>query len=218
MSGFTWRMSWRVMGVWPLGLSAAVMLLLLLTDERARAALWIGPLAAGVHAAFAFAPGDEPALELRLSAPRPIWLTVLERLLISSGLHALLALIAGTAAALMTGTAPALLLLGWLPPLLFLVGLAVLITAALGRASFGALAVIALVIGWQLGGDGAVLTYPALLPLHLYLPDHWRMIDPRAWWINRLCLSAAGVIMFGAAAFYWRDSEKLLACQRAEDT
>ena len=84
---WTWRISLRLLGWWPVAASAALVGLTLLTSTSevtplsvARCVETIVPLLAAVQAAFLFSPEDEPGLEVTLACRRPLAWTMLERL------------------------------------------------------------------------------------------------------------------------------------------
>ena len=82
--GWSWRISLRLSGWWPVAASAVLVGLAVVFPGRdatplsaARCVETIVPLLAGVQAAFLFSPEDEPGLEVTLACRRPLaWTTL----------------------------------------------------------------------------------------------------------------------------------------------
>ncbi|MDX2162161.1 MAG: hypothetical protein SF162_12620 [bacterium] len=204
---FAWRRARAHMGVWQPVLSIIGMigigLLANANDPTARiiglsAVAGIGAMVAGVQAAFIFAPADEPALELVLSAPRPVAYLIIERLIVLAALNGAAALVGSAAFPLL---APSLArsievgdqLLRWFPPFVCMTGLGLALGIITKKSAFGVLLVILLVGAMLFGGPG-VLT--ALVEwgwvAHLFLP-------PEAFTADQILINRALLIAIGAA-------------------
>jgi hypothetical protein len=211
---FSWPYSLRRLGPVLFMSNAVLVVVLILFDvtgnmpmlNRLRVVETFVPLLVALHAAYLFSPEDEPLLELTLAAPRRLAWTVGERLALLLGGHGAFALIAGLAAAHLTGELPLLSLVRWLPPTLLLAGVALALTLSRRQAMFSVGLVILLWFGMLWGGDGMTGRWPFLWPLHFFLqPDH------ALYGLNRLWLALVGANLLALAATYLlRDEERVL--------
>jgi hypothetical protein len=213
-------MSFRFVGwVFPLASLASLLIVSLFPDVRSRAVEIVIPLIAGLQAAFLFAPDDEPALELLLSSPRPAAWIIYERL------AALLAqqLSIGLIWSLLLTTLPDMpsldmLIVGWLPPTLLLVGLAVATTVMMRRSSFGVLSTIFVYAAMLFAGDVAVMQWNYLYPIHLFmqregvffLAMQWNDSPDAIYVVNRVVVTLVGSICVAWVIFSLRNEERVL--------
>ena len=172
---------------------------------------YVVPLFAGWQAAYAFSPDDERPLELMLAAPRPIIWTLLERV----GLLLLIYLALGAAGVLLTlatGSEATLgsLLLRWLPPLVWFIGLGLYLALLTRQGTFGALVVL-VVWGASLVGSGGL---PAQLrwaaPLLPYLQSGAANVSAELYTLNRVTLVVGGLALAGLALRLSRNEAHLL--------
>ncbi len=162
------------------------------------------PLMAGLQAAYLLSPEDEPSLEVLLACPRPPSWLLLERLSVALLLQALVALGGSLAAWSITGEDPALLLLRWIPPTLFMAGFGVWVTQVTRQGLMGVGLNLFLWTGLLLGGDLLLNRYPWLWPLHLYMqPSEYYLL-------NRVSLSLLGLALLALALNRTRDEQRLL--------
>ena len=176
-----------------------------------RVVAYVVPLFAGWQAAYAFSPDDERPLELMLAAPRPIIWAVLERLVLLllvylalGGLATLLTL-AVTPHATFGG-----LLLRWLPPLVWFIGLGLYLALLTRQGTFGALVVL-VVWGASLVGSGglpAQLRWAALLLP--YLQSGAANVSAELYTLNRVTLVVGGLALAGLALRLSRNEAHLL--------
>jgi hypothetical protein len=218
---FAWRVSLRLVGVLAVGASLfGVSLGLLLTTADAqgsyglpgftvRVVEMIVVLVIALQAAFAFAPDDEPSLELLVVAPRPLYFVLIERLTLILLMHGAVALAAGVVGVLwLKGDNLLLATARWLPPSLMLMGVAVRATLVTRRGSFGMLVVIML---WVLGVVGANVL------LYMY-PDTWFIqpflqptdVTTVRYAVNRIVVSVVGLGLIGLSAWLVNDDERVL--------
>lgn len=218
-----WRMAWRGVGWLPLALTAIVMLgAYVLLAGQALSAEGAGlpgytvrvieallPLAVGVLAALLFAPEDEPAFEIQAASPRPLYYLVLERAGLLLALLGALAL-AGLLLARFALNGDDLLLgtLRWLPPSLFLAGLALAISVETRRSAFALLAVLLLWIGMSVGYHALLESYPFAYPFYLFYDPAQN--NPALVTLNRLFLTLAGMALLLWACLRTGNEERLL--------
>jgi hypothetical protein len=209
--GFAWRISLRFVHLWAGLITLALIGLLMLTNVRPQAVEIVLPLLIGIHAAFVFAPEDEPALELLAAAPRPLTWLLGERLALVAGVQLAAALIGMIMILLaVTPGADALpyLLLGWFAPTVAMMGFSVYASLTMRRFSHGILAAIMLYGGMLLGGDALIARFPFLLPLHLFLRPGFA--TPEAYLLNRALLIAIGLALLARAFMFVRHEDKVL--------
>ncbi len=223
--GYTlaWRASLRLIGWLPTILCALVVLLVVLLN----ATVWRGdfsplpgihaveiivPLAAGIQAAFLLSPEDEPCLELLLASPRPICLTLLDRVLVMG------ALIGGIAlpGSLVQPEALSIALLRWVTPTVWFCGVALFTTLLTRQGTFGALLAILLWGGTLFGGSTMLARWPHLWPLHAYLQPG--DATPTVYALNRGLLILGGLILAGLAAHLAGDQERMLGIRSTKKT
>lgn len=210
-----WRASLRLIGWLPTILCALVALLLGLLN----ATVWGGglspvpgihvveiivPLAAGIQAAFLLSPEDEPCLELLLASPRPVRLTLLDRVLVMGILIGSIAL----PGSLIQPEAISIALLRWVTPTVWFCSVALFTTLLTRQGTFGALLAILLWGGTLFGGGALVARWPYLWPLHAYLQPG--DATPTTYALNRGILLLAGLILAGFAAHLASDEERML--------
>ncbi|MFN8374788.1 MAG: hypothetical protein U0694_18155 [Anaerolineae bacterium] len=180
-----------------------------LPGKSLRVAEVVLTLLIGMQAAFAFAPDDEPSLEIIVACPRPLYYVLLERLValftVYGGIGTLAALLTLSLLSgdnLLIGTAR------WLAPALMAVGIVTRITVLTRRASFGLLVAILLFFALLIGGALLVQLYPALSPLYPFLqPDE---VPLGLYALNRICLIVGGLALIVSAAWLMRSEERIL--------
>jgi hypothetical protein len=206
--GFAWRTSLRFVHLWAGLITLAVIGLVMLTETRPQAIEIVLPILIGIHAAFVFAPEDEPALELLTAAPRPLTWLLGERLALVAGVQ-LVAAIVGMIAVGLTG-APRwdYLLLGWLAPTVAMMGFSVYASLTMRHFSHGILAAILVYGGMLFGGDLLVARFPFLMPLHLFVKPF--LVSPEDYLLNRAVLVAIGVALLVRAFMFVRHEDKVL--------
>ncbi len=224
---FAWRVS-RGALAWPLIVGAILGMGVFLLPgadsvmpwfDRQRAVELGLPLAIGIHCALAFAPDDEPGLEVMLACPRPLAWALLERLAMIWAVFGVIGL-AGTLAGMsaMPGQAGETALLRWIPPAALLSGIGAYTTLRTRVAAFGA--AITAIIWFVFVFFSSVLLpnvpmivplnylTPVIWPVHPYLqPDHLSGGD---YGLNRLCVLLVGIGLVRLAARELRDSERVL--------
>lgn len=213
---FAWRTSFRFVRWFPPLISLGVMVFFLISPFPFRAVEIAVPLIAGLHAAFLFAPDDEPALELLLAAPRPLWRLLAERVLLLLALHLPVGVAGTLIVMLMEDISLTAALLRWLPPLVLLIGFGVYGGLLWRRSNTAALMIVMLVFATLIGGDALISRYNDLYPLHPYflgaLPDPLafgaRITD--TYTINRLVVTLIGLALLARCGWIVRQDERLL--------
>ncbi|MBK9050820.1 MAG: alpha/beta fold hydrolase [Chloroflexi bacterium] len=220
---FTWRMSWRAVGWWPMGLSGLILVLVLTNDAAAVANDSLGraftaegivaaiiPLMAGMQAAMFFSPDDEPGLEVQLSAPRPLAWLVWERLTWVLFVQGAIGLVGMFVARQVAGVDEALWvsLARWLVPLITLTGVGLFITLMSRQTAFGVAMTGVLWFALLAFGDGLIARWPFLWPIHLYLSPITLSLADYA--LNRGVVLLAGLGFFLLALRQLRDEERVL--------
>lgn len=206
--GFAWRISLRFVHLWAGLITLALIGLMMLTEARPQAVEIVLPLLAGIHAAFVFAPEDEPALELLTAAPRPLSWLLGERLALVAGVQLTAAVIGMVAVALTSAPRWDYLMLGWLAPTAAMIGFSVYTSLAMRRFSHGVLAAILVYGGMLLGGDLLVARFPFLMPLHLFLKPEF--VSPEEYLLNRAVLVIVGGVLLARAFMFVRREDKVL--------
>jgi pimeloyl-ACP methyl ester carboxylesterase len=217
--GWTWRISLRLLGWWPVVASAGLVGLALLTStsdvtplSAARCVETIVPLLAAVQAAFLFSPEDEPGLEVTLACRRPLAWTMLERLLWLLLAQGSIALIGSSLAAGLTGESLGVVIARWLAPLLVLVGIAVCLTLMTRLPMMSLGLVVILWSGLMLASEQLIRVWPFLWPIGLYLQP-----EQPDFWLNRLCLTLIGLWLIRlAVTTFIRDEERVLLGGRSK--
>lgn len=211
----------KLAGWWPVVVSAAVLsAFLAISASRGeggpldaiylrRAVETIAPLLFAVQAAFLLGPDNEPALELLSSYPRSMPCLFLDRLLLVVCMHAAVAL---TGTMILFGIwhleDPVLALLRWLASGIVLGGVAVFTTQLTRQGIFGTLLVTLLWAASLYGGDEILKAWEWFWPFHVYLqPEKSGMLT---YLLNRLSLSAAGVLLTLLALKFLGDEDRLL--------
>jgi len=216
--------SLRLMGVVPWLVLVGVLGLLLgvfdlSTATRLRLVESTVPLAIALQAAFAFAPDQDPSLELLLSYPRrPFWV-LLERLL-------MLVLVGGVLALLTTGmvllfiesATPVLMLLRWIPSAVLLSGVALYVTLRSRNGLFGAVVTLMVWFVMIFLGESLLPDRPSFFPLNYIQPFIWIIqpyLQPESladadYWLNRFAVSALGVNLLALAVYQLHDLEWVL--------
>lgn len=221
---FAWKFSFRATG-WLLafiGVAALIARLLIAVArwDAAQAAfgsfMLIIPLIAGLHASLLFAPDDEPALELLLSAPRPTLYLIYERLAALGILQGGLALALTTVTALTSSEVNALdMIVVWLPPAVCMIGLCLLATLYARKMSFGMLMAIGISVAMAVGRDVILPMFPNLWFIMFYLDP--RGVTPEQYAFNRLLMIAVGIAAFALVLYRMRDEERLLGIGEARN-
>ena len=206
-----WEFSFRHINWWLTAVCGGAMALLLalatgLWDGQigpfaaSRVVELLVPLFAGWQVAYLFSPEDERPLELMLAAPRPIIWAVLERLallllvyLALGGLATLLTLIV-TPHATFGG-----LLLRWLPPLCWLVGLGLYLAVLTRQGTLGALVVLVLCGASAVGSGGLPPELRWIAPLLPYLQSGAANVSSEMYNLNRVTLTLGGLLLVGLA-------------------
>lgn len=224
---FAFLTSARLIGWLPVaGAAAGVALLLILNASvwrgskdtwlpTARVVETIVPLAVGLHAAFLLSPEDERPLELLLTLPRPLSCVLGERTLVMAGLQGGVALIGSLAALALSGQEDVFLATArWLPPSIFIGGVALLLAQLTRKGTFSALVTVILWGGMLLGGDALLKQAFFLRPVHPYLqPGDVPLADYAR---NRLSLTLAGGASAALAFYLTYGEERLLGVRGAK--
>ncbi|MCA9977705.1 MAG: hypothetical protein KC413_18225, partial [Anaerolineales bacterium] len=215
-----WRVSLRRVGWWPMAVCAVVMVSGLVLCETVwqdndsfstlRVLELVLPIFAGMHAAFLFSPDDEPPLELLVSAPRsPAWL-LLERLLVFVALYLAIGVIGTLGQAWLTETAVFPLLARWLPPLLWLTGVAVYLTLLTRQGLLSTLLIMLIWGGFVLGGQIIIYGCSPLLPLHIFLQPDAPLVTADMYVYNRVFTLLIGGLLLMMTINMSRDEPRLL--------
>ena len=167
------------------------------------------PLAFGLHAAFVFAPENEPAIEVLLSCPKPLSRLLGERLLTIGLLHGSVALVAALfISATWQPESLGLSLLRWLTAGILLGGVAVFTTQLTRQAAFGALMTTLLWASSLYGGDALITRWPWAWPAHIYLqPENVSLL---VYSLNRIILLLVGLGLMAFAMLLLRNDERTL--------
>jgi pimeloyl-ACP methyl ester carboxylesterase len=181
------------------------------------------PIILAIQAAVLFAPSNEPSLEIVLATRRPyIWIVV-ERLMVILALQFGLALLGIVANIFISGDTDVLLALArWIPPALFVAGVASIVTVRTREMGFGAIIGLLVWLVPLLGGQellpASPLEHPFPPPLYLiqmlFWPIHpyfqpWFLTMPD-YCLNRIVLTGAGCLLLGSALWQLRQEEWLL--------
>lgn len=218
---WTWRVSLRLLGWWPVAASAVSVALALILHPPGITALspervieTIVPLLAGVQAAFLFSPEDEPGLEVTLACPRPITWTIVERLLWLLALQGGVALIGSVGQSVHSPESVTVIMARWLAPLLFFTGLGLCLTLISHQIIFSVGLTALLWCGLMLAGDYITGTWPWLWPISAYAQP-----DLADFWLNRIWVALCGLaLMRFAAVNLARDPERVLLGTRLKKT
>lgn len=214
-----WRYSLAAVGWWMpiLGLLGMVILAAFVTARDPIAQLIgfsavaaAGACVSGIQAAFAFAPNDEPALELLLSAPRPLWILICERLALVLLLNVALAVVGAVMFVGITGMSDVgAQLVRWFAPCIAMMGFGFFIGMVTRRSNYGALCVI-LIIGATLFGGMHVLMvqFPFLWVFDPFLEAS--RVAAADYALNRAVLIALGAALIVSALSLTRNEEQLL--------
>jgi hypothetical protein len=227
-----WPLSWKIslnrMGWWQFALCIGLMgLWLLLTQAEwaqqnylvtaVRTAEILIPLFAGIHAAYVFSPDDERPLELLLVAPRPIFWLIAERFLLLLVVYATI----GLAAILLIyntfdiGSATISdMLIHWLPPTVWFMGVGFYLTMVTRQGSFGTLMVIVIWGTSLISSGGVPQKYIAIAPILPYLRRGAANITDNIYTLNRITLIASGLLLLGLALRLALDEERLLGIKK----
>gem|GEM_PF-6414422 len=220
---FAWRRAFRAALPWlpVVGLIGMVLFGFLLTarDSIAQtiglsAVAGIASLIGGIQAAFAFAPADEPALEITLSKPRPLAYLLSERLLVIVALNMAMVCIGAIVLRGIVPGAPTMLdqFTRTAAPFTLMIGLGLVVGLIGRRANFGALLAILLVGAMVFGGAQALIAlFEWAWIAHLFLPPE--QFTAQQVMINRAFLLTAGAALIAYAYAFVRDEERLLAAR-----
>ena len=218
---FKWRINLKLVGWWPVAVSAAILVVFFLIVSRLgfdnpdtaiylrRAIETIVPLAFAVQTAFLLGPDNEPALELLLAYPVTLPRLFLDRLLLVTGMHLAVALTATLVFTIAWGTENlALALIRWLTAGIALGGVAVFTTQVTRQGVFGTLMVTLLWTASLYGGDEILKAWRWFWPFHIYLqPEKFGM---ETYLLNRLALAGIGLGLFFLAMKFLGDEDRLL--------
>lgn len=228
-----WRMSFRLMGWLTLVIGAVVTVLVMLLEPDPRGLPFAGsqlavgaimPLVAGVSAAFALSPDDEPALEVMAAGARPLGWLLGERLLATGLAHAALAGVLMVLSLFGDGEHNLMeAVLRWLPAMLLFMGLGAYITLRSRQPAMGAALVGLLWFGFAFMGVSLLPGVPALRPLNLLQPIFWafhaylpsQIMLREDYLLNRWMVTLMGLLLINAAIGRLRDEEALLFGKRA---
>jgi len=210
---WSWRISLRLLGWWPVAASAGLVGVALAFPTQdamplsvSRLVETVVPLLAAVQAAFLFSPEDEPGLEVTLACRRPLAWIMLERLVWLFVLQGSVALIGSAIAAGLTGESIGVAIARWLAPLLVLVGIALCLTLMTRQPMMGIGLVVILWSGLMLASEQLIGMWPFLWPIGLYLQP-----DRPDYWPNRVFLILIGLWFIRLAVTYFiRDEERVL--------
>ena len=154
-----------------------------------------------------------------LALPRPPVWVVLERLALVLVCQLVLGTVGAVIAALLLPDADlAVTLLRWLPPALLLGGAGLYATVRARVVVFGVMLVVLLWGVTMLCVDLLVPGQPVFYPLNLIQPFLWPVVpylQPETlpmgdYWLNRLCVGAAGLVLMLLALWSLRDEERVL--------
>jgi pimeloyl-ACP methyl ester carboxylesterase len=223
-----WAASFHKMGWLPLMVTALALIVLILDREHkllpvengVTALQLIIPLAAAIQAALVFSPDEEPGLEMLLALPRPVAWLVMERFAVALLAQTALALL-GAAGILLLDPAQNVgsLMLSWLPPTLFLSGLALYVTL---RSRVPILGVVVAGFVWMVFGFFGSLFAPGgqgfAFPFNVIQPFLWPLninatafsLLPGDYALNRLFLAALGIGFVMLALRQVRSPEAIL--------
>lgn len=205
---------WLLTGVWILFALAVTLLPNPIAKRAEIGADFLGialPLLAGVLSVSAVV--DDPALELEMAAPRPIWWLLAERLTLLMGIVAATA-VSYQGFLMLTGIdltnyGPLVSRqLIWLAPTLVLVGLASVTAVATVQSTLGTLAVGLVWVLQLLAGDSSFLSSPYLRYLYLFLGARRPEIQELPG--NQLTLLVLAFLCLWAAASCLRQHERYL--------
>jgi hypothetical protein len=188
-------------------------------SDKARVVESIVPLAIALQAALLLSPDDEPALEVLLACQRPMTWVLLERLAAVFIAQSGLALV-GVALSLLISDQQdiAAALIRWLPPAIFLSAVGIYTTLRSRVAAFGVVVTGITWFAFIFFGIFFLPEQPVFRPLNYLQPFLWPFspyLQPGDltlgdYWLNRLCVSAAGIALLMLAAYQLRDEEQVL--------
>jgi hypothetical protein len=210
---WSWHISFRLLGWWPVAASAVLVVVALAWSARDNSPLsttrvveTIVPLLAALQAAFLFSPEDEPGLEVTLACRRPLAWTMLERLLWLFVLQGCVGTIGCTVAAGVTGESIGVALTRWIAPLIVLVGIAMCLTLLTRQPMMSIGLIVILWSGLMLASDQLIGPWPFLWPIGLYLQP-----DQPDYSSNRIFLILIGLWLIRLAVTHFiRDEERVL--------
>ena len=223
-----WRMTLRRHNWFPaIGSMAAITLIIGIylshnTPELAMNIVeMVIPLALAVQAGMCFTLRDDPSLEALLAVPRPFHWVPLERLLVAFMVLGLVGLVGMGACLIVSGSTDlGLALVRWIPPALFLSGLAIFITVRSGEVALG---VVFTALVWAVAIFSERTLLPAFAqsyppPLNLIQPYIWILhphLQPESltttdYALNRIALAGVGCLLIALAVHRLRDTERLL--------
>lgn len=223
-----WKAARRSIGWIPVIISSIAIVTFILPEqtpgsmpwsEPARVVETLIPLAIGIQAALMFSPDDEPALEVLLACPRKISWVLLERLAVVLIAQAGIALVGvALTLALSNSEDVALTLLRWIPPALFLSGIAVYATLKSRVTAFGVVVAGLCWFAFSIFGETLLPGQPTLWPLNYVLPFLWPFnpyLQPDSltmtdYWLNRALVTAAGIGLLMLGIHQLRDEEYVL--------
>lgn len=206
---FAWGTSLRLVRWFPILASIGVTFFFLTSPDRARAIEIAIPLMIGLHAAFAFAPEDESALELLCAAPRPLAYLLIERVAWLILLHGAVALTATAILADLLPADPFTLIIRWLPPSALMLAFGVYAALMGRRSNVSALLVVGISLALLIGADGLVARFPVLTPIHPYLTT----ADPAVYALNRIAVTLLAFVLFARSFWIVRHDERLLGIE-----
>ena len=223
-----WRMGLVQVGWIPFAASFGLIGLLLIVSNRdamlsivepGRIVETVVPLAMAVQAAFIFSPEDEPALEVMMACPRPLTWLVLERLATVFIVHAAIALLGSFALLLIDGAQDVFItLIRWIPPTIFLSGIAIYTTLRSRMAVFSVLVAGLVWLGLSLFAEALLPGAPMFWPFNLIQPYLWpfhpylqpEFLPQSDYLLNRVVVMLAGINLLILALINLRDSERIL--------
>ncbi len=223
-----WRAARRSMGWIPVIVTGLAVVAFLLPEQTPGAMPWservrvietLIPLAIGIQAALLFSPDDEPALEVLLACPRKISWVLLERLAVVLIAQTGIALVGiALTLALVNDADVSLTLVRWIPPALFLSGVAVYATLKSRVMAFGMVIAGLTWFAFSIFGEALLPGQPTLWPLNYVLPFLWPIhpyLQPDSltigdYWLNRAFVTVVGIGLLILGIYQLRDEEYVL--------
>lgn len=221
----TWRTSVRLLGFVWVGLcflvqaSIALLVIMFAPPDYDKLVTYTSlleitvPFLAAAMGANAFAPDNEPAIELLLVYPRPLWHTVLERygsmaamLIVSSMAASLLFLTLAGELSLYSLVGLAIVLA---PPSFFIGALGLAMTMYTARGTVGLLVTLIMCLAMAALPDELLVAMPVLKWVYLFPVTRYGTAWA-CWSANRLTLTILGTLASIIALYLTRDSERLL--------
>jgi pimeloyl-ACP methyl ester carboxylesterase len=174
----------------------------------ARVVETIIPLMLAIQVSQAFSPEEEQGMEVLLACPRPPAWLLLERLGPALAGQTLIAVAGSLVTWGITGGLLITDLLRWIPPALFMGGLALYMNMTTRRSAFSL--ALSVLMWWAMSfmGVSLIQRWPVLWPLDIFMqPEDLQSVD---YILNRLFISLAGIGLALLAARILQDEERTL--------